>query len=1416
MSWQVRFLDYILNSKEMYFKYNCKNMTQNKFEQSDWSLIFPSWEIISAEKRQKIITNSINTPIRLDESMIVDHYKNDILILISPTWSWKTTEYPQIVHENDSNARMQISIPLVWSTIWSSDYVAMLKFIKTWDPKYLLWNWIIGYRTWRWNSEEKRTQISFETYWISRLNLYLWNTRSKLLSDKADLHIFLDEIHELWSDFIFLLNGLKSLMKEFPWRIKLVLWSATIPDNFLDQLVKYLKKFPNFSLKDNLLDLDKSDKNKKEDSIQVLKIDWRTYPIELRENNWWDVIEHVVNFYKNWKSILCFQPWKTEINKVIAELQKILWKDIEIYAFHSEISQLELEKVLKQIDRQIIIVATNAAQTGVTLAINAVVSPWSKKVQEYDEFWNPVLVLSDITRDEKEQIDWRSWRKEKWYSDYIWKTKVSELKEQSPASIEIKVDEMDILKELADWRNILRDELSKKWNYLKKPNIQMLHISYEWLKNCGLMTKNEKITKLWFEVSKLPVSAFNWRIILEAIENWVADDIITMVSLIENKGFLKKEFDIKKFSKNLFSTDFSDFDLYKKLYEILSSTEIDDNILNVFINMWIDRWLINYFKSLNWTEKFYKVIWIDLETIWIKYKALDRTDETREKLEKYLLNNKKYLELIDKVTDNLKKRNLISKSLLSGNLHRIYSVIWKWKLQDYYHAHWDLVFEQWNTSYVNLNEGWTYIWNPFIIWWNWDKDDVNLMTFLTQIEVGDIEYFEKLEYNEYKIIKKDIKIKDYSIDTYWDTFEVPKEIINIKDKQKYLALNWLPYFLLRKNKFFINFVKNAWNNFNEDEFIKKLQEITLDFYNEIDPLNKDINTDKFKDDKIILSIISKSKDISDLLTWKKVNSVKIEKLDDKNSEFFDYVKLNNEYNKTLLEAKKYLNSNLIDVDLLENDLLEKFIDYLNINSPEDYSKLIMFIKNININKNNNWLKNKIKHDFIELAKKNKLLIDFKKRDSWLISFLNKLKKIKLWEEVSIKELSVWSITNRELLLSDPIIKRNNLLLRSTKLQKDLRNIIKFFNKIDLEENQSSKILKAIQRLLFSDTRKFNRWKTNFNKYISEFLVLKNNSLLEISELNKNKTSINAEDFNKKISQKNIFIKNIDLLINKLNNFKENILEIRSDISNIDFDDIIYNSDKNNSIYTKKFLYNVLINIIFEWNFIAIDDKQEEKLLKRLNDNLKWSENNINTLELIELIKNIISSDSVKLWLKSIKNSWIIKKNKSQNHKNHLNWFEIKLDTNISELERILELNKESNKEFEEHILNEFYDINNLLLHIKWILLEFYPSDILDLHENKILNFAKKISNCSIYNIDNEIKNLLISLPLNKSKISGNKFKELDIYKDFKDEILLLTEEKSLSDNADIDYIKETKLLENRINYIKEKTLEIKKILENIK
>lgn len=1292
------------------------------WEQSDWSLIYPSWDILLPEDRKIIVANSLGVPVRGSEDEIKNIIKNaSASILIWETWSWKTTELAQMIHEVYPEDLVITNIPLVAATIWTGSYVSDIMYAKTWNPYYVLWNWGVWYRTWKWVSEENRAQLTFNTYGLDYLNLCLWNFEKFLNSSNKNVHIILDEIHEKWEDFVFYLTKILELSKKHPWRVKLYWASATVSNNYLDKLVD---KFQTIS-KD----------------IPITRVEGRTFPINTVEDNGWDTVEKICSYYKDWKSILAFQPWKGEINKTIEAVQEKLWKDVEIFPFHSEVSSDELKRNLESSEKQKIFVATNAARTWITLDINAVTDSWIQKNQYYDEHWNPVLVSEAITLDAYHQNKWRAWRKEEWEAAYLGFKPLSELEEEAPSSVEVKVDEKKILMELLDNKNILTNESNGVHNYLFNPNKKMLNFSYDWMKTCWLITSNEKITELWYEALKLPLSVFNARIILEWVNNNVADELVTMVSIIENKWFIKRNFNTDKFKNDLFDTSYTDLDLYKKLFEILSSTneEVSDDVLNVFVNMWIDRWLITYFKSLEWWEKLYQVLWLNLEEIGLKFKTIERIDETIEKIQKFLNNNKTYKNSVEHTFDWDELKDVISKCLLSWNLHRVYTATSNNTLQDFYWQQWELSFEQSETSYIKLNPGNTYMWQPFIIGWVWDKEDLALLSFLTNIDENLLETFKNIQYEEYVPRKEYVKTEKFSVDDLWDTFETVSQMVSKVDKQKHLSINWVPYFLINKNPVVKKFIKEYDWDFDHDTFIWLLQTITVKQHTSINPDNKEESVAKLVSDTSILEqfIKSSNPNIKKFLNWEKVEKVIKQTVNPKKSEFLQLVESQTEYNKTIDEIIRYLKKNELNVESLQEEALEEFINQLEDNS-ESYSKLIIFIKKLHKNKSNNEQKLKIKNEFIDFVKQWDEILKIKKRNSWIESFNKNIESLINWQNISFKELQFWLINDKNLLFSSPLVKNNKLWWDIDSLSKYYSWITKYLKKITLSQKNHKKIIVWLQKLLFTDNRAYKSGTLSINKAISSLRMLVKTNSDDINRLIKWKTRSSIKESNEQINRNikvlNIRNSNILILIKKISEFKSFSTDLRDKVNRINFDTIKYNSTHTNNIYTKKFLYNVIIDSVFDWDFVALEDLDNVKLRKKLNLYLRGSDIDIDDLiiTIINVIK--ISSEKNKPTIKKSKN------NALNSLKDYFSWLKL-----IAK-----KYDWEEKSEIWTILGNDFITVNKLIKDLNNILLEFYNKETVEHNNNKIFLFARKIHNFTINNFDWFLKKFILDFSWNEN------------------------------------------------------------------
>lgn len=1312
----------------------------NIWEQSDWSLIYSSWKIMSPEEREKIIQSSLSTPARKKESEIKNIITDSVSsIIIWETWSWKTTEIAQMIHEVFPNDLVITNIPLVWATIWTWTYVSDIMYAKTWNPYYSLWNWWVSYRTWKWSSEKNRTQIGFHTYWLDYLNLTLWNLERTINSSNKNIHIVLDEIHEKWEDFVFYLTKIIKLSHKYPKRIKLYWASATMSENYIDILSNKFKKISN--------------------DVPVLKIDWRTFPIDAREDIWWDSVNEAIKYYNSWKSVLVFQPGKWEINKTIEELKKELWEKAEIYPFHSEVSSSELKNILSSNDNKKIFVATNAARTWVTLDINSVVDSWVQKMQYFNESWIPVLVSEAITEDAYHQNKWRAWRKENWYATYNWYKAISELEKEAPSSVEIKVDEKKILLEIMDGENILRNE--NKWvkNYLFNPNKNMMKLSYDWMKDSWLITKDEKLTIYGYESLKLPMNVFNSRVILEWIENGIWFEMAKITSIIENKWFIKKWFKIHDLPSSIYDKNsYSDLDYYTKIFDLFCKKELTQDDENLLLKLWFTNINLNYFKSLDWNKKFYQVIWVnDFERIWVKYKNLERTDETFEKVLKYFSNSNFYKKFKDKDYDLSEKNNLISRSLLSWYLHKIYKLEWKDKLECFYWNH-DIIFQKSDLSFLNTQWWTTYIWEPFIIWWNSSKDDLAILSFLTEIDEADIYYYESKKYTEYKINNDEKNISKFSIDDEWDTFEIWNKFTNRNQKQLDLSQNWLPYFLVEKNKYVWNYIKSLWDNYDKDNFVKALQKITLKFSWRIDPDNKDNTIELFQEDSEVLGALINSKDVlvQKVLSWEKNIDFTIKEKNKEKSDFFETIKTKDDYNKVLKESLDFIEKYKIDIEKIALENLDEIISNLEQSSTW-YNELFILLDSI---KSWNIDKLDIKRQFDLFNKKSSKILRLSKRNSWVESFLNWIKWLSEWEDINLNDLNFWTITDLELLYTSPIIKELNLIWDINSIKKIYLNLRKQFNKINVSDKINSKNNVALQKLLYSNKNTYKSGLLRIEKINSKLFNLINELYSENVNL-RNDKNIDSAEKNILIKENNIQISNIKNYISKLWVFKNLVSDLREKIESFKFKNL--NIVYNDKIYSKKFLYSTILDLVFNWDSVIFKEKTEDKLEKRIKTNFKWKVSWLD--EIIHCLKN------KKMW-------------KDILDKNDL------LKEKVSEIEDVYKkYSLEKQVEIDLLKSDNLKELNIIVDSLENILLKFYSKDFIDLNKNKLINFWKSFYNIDLKNFDKELKKFILKFSSWLTEKLWEWFNDINKYKN------------------NIDYIKSFNFVEN-INSEKNDDLKI--------
>ncbi|MDR0860109.1 MAG: hypothetical protein LBO09_03890 [Candidatus Peribacteria bacterium] len=99
------------------------------------------------------------------------------------------------------------------------------------------------------------------------------------------------------------------------------------------------------------------------------------------------MIDKVVEFVKEKRNVLVFQPGKKEISETIATLQrKLPENETVILPLHGELTPEEQKQIFKRYTKPVVIVATNIAQTSLTIPyIDAVVDSGKERRVEMRE-----------------------------------------------------------------------------------------------------------------------------------------------------------------------------------------------------------------------------------------------------------------------------------------------------------------------------------------------------------------------------------------------------------------------------------------------------------------------------------------------------------------------------------------------------------------------------------------------------------------------------------------------------------------------------------------------------------------------------------------------------------------------------------------------------------------------------------------------------------------------------------------------------------------------------------------------------------------------------------------------------------------------------------------------------------------------
>ncbi|MGB4761847.1 MAG: helicase-related protein [Candidatus Saccharimonas sp.] len=263
--------------------------------------------------------------------------ENQVVIVTAETGAGKSTQVPQFLLEKGYDIVMTQPRRLATRNVAGRIGDEVLGAMG--DEAYEL----VGWRTAEGGTTTCETKVQVVTD-----GLQLVRELSTQL-ERGEKHVLiLDEVHEWNENMEVLVAWSKQEMKRNP-NFKVVLMSATME---ADKLAEFF-----------------ADGGKK---APVIEVPGRTYPVEMSEGG--DVVEETTKLAREGKNTLVFAPGKAEITTIINELNAKNIPGVTILPLYGQLSAEEQKQAFKKYPGTKIIVATNVAQTSITIEdIDAVV-----------------------------------------------------------------------------------------------------------------------------------------------------------------------------------------------------------------------------------------------------------------------------------------------------------------------------------------------------------------------------------------------------------------------------------------------------------------------------------------------------------------------------------------------------------------------------------------------------------------------------------------------------------------------------------------------------------------------------------------------------------------------------------------------------------------------------------------------------------------------------------------------------------------------------------------------------------------------------------------------------------------------------------------------------------------------------------
>lgn len=816
--------------------------TQAYWEQSDGSIIDLYGNVMSSQERLQILETVENLPITLEKERIKQVIGNNLITILQwETWSGKSTQLSKFLAEDGSEI---ITVGnKVMAVMWLASRVSKEKLAETGNPEYSVW-YGVWYRTGEENSSNRKSPISFHTDGTELM-------RRNMSWSNCDV-LILDEVHNFSIPTEILAMKIRNEMLKTKKDMRLVIMSATLdPQIFQD----YFKDIEN--------------------DIPFLSIPGRIFPVEHYYNNAQNIEKTILTQAKKKNNILVFCEWKQHILETIASLEsqtREIWHEVEILPLHSELSIYERQNVVTtpRFGVTKIIVATNIAEESITIPyINTVIDLGKEKSMKHNKFGIPELRSENIAKANSKQRAGRAGRTQKWEYIRMNDFDYEKLQNYPNAPIQNQLLEREILLNINGGINILEEYYQHKDAdrklFMHDISERLLHLAYDNLAEMWLIYGNGTITPLGKEALKYPMWVSNAVSFIESLKRKCSYDMLLITSILENGGFLEKW----GWSKlKLESQDDWDVFAYVEIFRMFTDTQISDDFAHELIQLGCNPKEIKKFIEENdWEQKLYEIV--DLSKLGVNEKRI-------EKIYRHVKNIKTRLKTSWIALENTWTQDDIKISLLTWYRNNQYDYIKSQTENKYCLINKDyskLEFKHSNTSTISPVKENSYFWIPFIIGWEEEKPDINIVfhifeiskKHLAEVEIHDVDWDNQWHKKSTKK-KKNALTQQTAMEVYVEqiddfTHNVQRHNFkNVHDAQQNFIENIAPNLMIAYNPYVKKFIASKGPDFNLWKFRQLLKKVLSEEVSRVNTNNLEKTKRSFIDDTIVLDHFLESTD----------------------------------------------------------------------------------------------------------------------------------------------------------------------------------------------------------------------------------------------------------------------------------------------------------------------------------------------------------------------------------------------------------------------------------------------------------------------------------------------------------------------------------------------------------------------------